>query len=401
MSLLNDKKRVSLTIIFLIIIFLSTVVFSEDDTEKKKFDTDSFIDKQLENLNLDELQNILEDITNNSDNEFNKIDIKKYVSSLIKGEQIISANDILEGILKSVFKEFSNNLNLLIQLLVLSIICALLTNLHSSFEKDTVGQLAFYVCYIIIISIILKSFIGAMNVGSTTIDRMVDFMQALFPLLITLLALMGGITSSALLQPIIVSSLNAVGAIIQNIVLPLIFFSTIIAIVNNLSNKIQISKLSGLLKQIVVVTLGISFTVFIGIMSIHGAAASKLDGVSIRTAKFAIDNFIPIVGKFLSDSVDTVIGYSMVLKNAVGLVGLLALFTICIIPAIKIASLIFLYKIIGAVIEPIADEKIVNCLNEISKSLILILAAVLSVVLMFFITTTIIIGTGNATVMMR
>lgn len=401
MFLLNDKKRVSLTIIFLIIIFLSTVVFSEDDTKRSEIDTDSFIDKQLENLNLDELQNILEDISNNSDNEFNKIDIKKYVSSLIKGEQIISADDILEGILKSVFKEFSNNLNLLIQLLVLSIICALLTNLHSSFEKDTVGQLAFYVCYIIIISIIIKSFIGAMNVGATTIDRMVDFMQALFPLLITLLALMGGITSSALLQPIIVSSLNAVGAIIQNIVLPLIFFSTIIAIVNNLSNKMQISKLAGLLKQIVVVTLGISFTVFIGIMSIHGAAASKLDGVSIRTAKFAIDNFIPIVGKFLSDSVDTVIGYSMVLKNAVGLVGLLALFTICIIPAIKITSLIFLYKIIGAVIEPIADEKIVNCLNEISKSLILILAAVLSVVLMFFITTTIIIGTGNATVMMR
>src|SRR5699024_11936825 len=89
----------------------------------------------------------------------------------------------------------------------------------------------------------------------------------------------------------------------------------------------------------VITVIGASLTVFIGIMSMYGIA-SKVDGVTVRTAKFAVDKFVPIVGKFLSDAMDTVVGCSAVLKNAVGVIGLFTLFLICIIPIIKIVALI-------------------------------------------------------------
>ena len=129
--------------------------------------------------------------------------------------------------------------------------------------------------------------------------------------------------------------------------------------------------------------------------------SANVDGVTIRTAKFAVDNFIPIIGKFLSDAVETVIGCSSILKNGIGIIGLIALFLICIAPAVKIVVLIFIYKMIAAIIQPVASPNITTCFSEVGKALLLILIGVLSVATMFFITITIIVEAGNTTLMFR
>ena len=188
---------------------------------------------------------------------------------------------------------------------------------------------------------------------------------------------------------------------VKNIILPLIFFGAILNLINYISSKVQIYKLAGLIKQATVVLLGFVMTIFLGIMTIQGVAASSFDGVTARTAKYAVDNLIPIIGGFLSDAVDTIIGCSLLIKNAIGAFGLFFLFIIILFPLIKIVALILIYKLSSAMIEPIADGRIVDSLNDMAKSLILVFVAVLSVAIMFFIVVTIIISTGNITVMMR
>ncbi|NMA03504.1 MAG: stage III sporulation protein AE, partial [Clostridiales bacterium] len=180
-----------------------------------------------------------------------------------------------------------------------------------------------------------------------------------------------------------------------------IFFSAVLAIINNLSSRIQITKLSGLLKQSAMVILGFVLTTFVGIISIQGVATSTVDGVTIRTAKFAIDKFIPVAGKFLSDAMDTIIGYSLLLKNSIGVMGLIVIFIICLIPTVKIVALVTIYKLCSAITEPIAQSQLADCLNHMSNSLVLIFATISSVAVMFFITITIIVGAGNITMMIR
>lgn len=393
------KKNVFI-IVLLTILLIPSIAFSDDD-KNSGIKTEDYLNDQLEKLDLNNLENIIRDINISNKEYLPELNIKKIINSLVSGENFLKGDMLLKAIFKSLFSDVLSNSELLIQILILSIICAILNNLQNAFENNTISNLAHYICYIIIISIVIKSFSMAMEIGIVAIDKMVNFMQALLPVLITLLVLMGGITSSALLHPIIVTSVSVISNIMKDVVFPMIFFSAVIGIINNITKKVQIGKLSSLMKQTSIVIIGISTTVFLGIMSVQGAAASKLDGVSIRTAKFAVDNFIPIVGKFLSDSMDTVIGYSMVLKNAIGVVGLIVLFVICLIPVIKIISLIFIYKLTAALVQPISDDRITDCLGEISKSLTLILATVLSVVLMFFITINIIVGAGVATIMLR
>ena len=215
-----------------------------------------------------------------------------------------------------------------------------------------------------------------------------------------MLTAVGGPNTKLLFHPIVIGTVNIIGTLVKDFIFPLILFSFIIGIISNISYKIQFSKLTELIRQIIIVVVSASLTVFIGIITMYGLSA-KIDGVTIRTAKFAVDNFIPIIGKFLSDAVETVVGCSAILKNGIGMIGLMSLLLICITPAIKIVVLLFVYKGIAALIQPIASTSITNCFTEVGKALLLILVGILSVATMFFITITIIVEAGNATLMFR
>ncbi|MGF7057001.1 stage III sporulation protein AE [Brassicibacter mesophilus] len=394
------KRKTLIIFIITIITFVPCIAYSYDGDDEN-LSLDNLIEQQIDNLKIEELERLVKDISRTTDDILPEIDFKEFMVSLIKGEKVLEGKDLVNGIFKLVFREVIANSSLLVKLLVLSIICSVLMNLQSAFEKDTVGELAFYVCYLVLTSIAIKSFIMAMDIAKSAINDMVILMQVLLPTLLTLLLAVGGITSSALFRPIILGAVSVVSTLMRDIILPMIFFGAIVGIVSKISSRIQISRLSGLIRQISTGIIGVVLTIFIGIISIQGVTSSKVDGVTIRTAKFAVDKFVPIVGKFLSDAMETVVGCSMILKNAVGVIGMIALFLICIIPVMKIISLIIVYKLTSAVIEPIANNRIVDCLGEISKSLIMLLATVSAVGVMFFIAVTIIIGAGNITVMLR
>src|SRR5699024_5036299 len=392
------RKIKVIIILFLMITVCPVTVHGVGEDNSLDVQQD-YIEEQLNNLNIEEMERIIKEEPEVFE-YFSDISVKDFIQSLLKGENVLDVKNIFKGIMSIFFAEVIENLNILIQIIVITIICALLINLQGAFEKESVGEIALFACYIILASLVIKTFVLCIELGQNTVNRMVDFMQIILPILFTLLVAIGGATTKLLFNPVIIGIINLISIAIKNFVFPLIFFSFIIGIISKMSSKIQFSKLSELLRQIVVIVISISMVIFIGVMSIYGVGA-KIDGVSIRTAKFAVDNFVPIIGKFLSDAVETVVGCSAVLKYAIGLVGVFSIFLICIVPTLKIIALIFMYKIAVVVIEPIADKNVVSFFEEVSKSLLLILVSILAVATMFFITISIIIEARNATLMLR
>ncbi|QZY57478.1 stage III sporulation protein AE [Crassaminicella profunda] len=387
--------------IILLFVFNTNSIYAIDTENKIENMSDELILKQLENINMNPLEDVIKNLNNHTDDYFPKIHLKEMMFSLIKGEETFTLKDLFNGLIKSIFKETIANSSLLAKLIVLSMLCAFLHNLSSAFASDAVGKLAYTACYLVIIAIAIKSFSIATTIGIDTIDEMVSFMQALLPILLTLLMSMGAITSTAMFQPVIVASVSIVSTLMKDVILPIIFFSVILSIVDNFSSKIHISKLASLLKQICIVLIGFILTIFTGIITIQGVTASTADGVTIRTAKFAVDRFIPVVGSFISEAFDTILGCSLLIKNAVGALGIIILAIIIAMPLLKILTLIFIYKLTTAIIEPITETQLVTCLNDMSNAMVLILGTVISVAIMFFFTVTMIVGAGNVTLMMR
>ena len=384
-------KKIYILFILCMLMFGSNVYAEELDL--------FIIDEQIDALNIGELEKIVEDTI--KENEIlPQFNVREFLINLVKGNVSLSLKDIGKGLYQIFFKEIRTSLILLTKILVITLISSILTNLQSTFENTSVSELANYISYVLIAILVISSFNQVMDLAKGTIDKMVGFMQAILPVLLTLLTAASGPNTKILFHPMIIMTVNLIGILIKTIILPLIFFSFIISIISNISSRAEFSKLSELGRQVITLIITGALTLFIGIITIYGLG-TKIDGITIRTAKFAIDKFIPIVGGFLSDAVDAVVGCSAILKNGLGFIGLLVLLFICILPVIKIIVLLFTYKIITVVIQPIGSPNLVEFFNQVGKSLLLILVSLISTGTMFFITITIIVEAGNSLLMLR
>lgn len=381
-------------LIIIFVIFLISI-----DGSYCEEDSFSIIDEQINKLNTEELEDILKDINDESD-LLPELSIKDFLIKLIKGEISLDMKDIGRYLGNVFFNELRTSLSLLSKILVITLISSILTNLQSTFENNSISQLANYITYALIGILVISSFSQIMDLAKSTVDKMVDFMQIILPILLTLLTAVSGPNTRILFHPMILVSVNLIGVLIKTIIFPLIYFSFIISVVSNISNRIEFSKLSDIGRQVITFIITGAFTLFIGIITIYGLG-TKIDGLTIRTAKFAVDKFIPIVGGFLSDAVDAVVGGSAILKNGLGFIGLFVLLFICILPVIKIVVLLFVYRIISVVLQPIGSKNLVEFFNQVSKSLLLILISLISAGTMFFITITIIVEAGNNLLMLR
>ena len=104
-------------------------------------------------------------------------------------------------------------------------------------------------------------------------------------------------------------------------------------------------------------------TLFVTVLTLERSFTATVDGVTAKTTKAAVSTLIPVVGKILGDATDAVIGCAGILKNAVGFVGIIVIFGICLLPIIKLTILTITYYLASAICQPIADTKIVNLLR--------------------------------------
>ncbi len=370
--------------------------------ENEYDETNSIINEQLE---TDDTKSITESVkkyyTKDSEKLFPEFNPEKIITSAVKGDFDFSISGIVNRIVKYLLEEVFLNVDILIKIIILAIICAILKNLQNSFLSESVGELAFFVCYIVIVSVLMVSFSTAMSMCVSIIDNMVSFMHSIIPLLISLLISTGNLSSAGVFQPILIMLVEIGATVIKNFFIPLIFFITVLNIVNNISDKVQLTKLSGFIKQICTWGIGLMLTVFIAVVSIQGTMGAVVDGVTSKTAKFALGTFIPVVGKYLADAADTVVGCTLVIKNASGLIAMIGIIVICLAPLLKILALVILYKLASAVVEPISDKKITNCLSDMANSLVFLLGITAAVSVMFLIAITVVISTTNLSTMIR
>ncbi|ARC85236.1 stage III sporulation protein AE [Clostridium argentinense CDC 2741] len=331
----------------------------------------------------------------------NNMNPKEFVKNYIKnGDSGLSMKELFKYFSTYAFKEVLVAFKLVGSLIIVAIVCALLNNLQNAFSNESLTSIAYFACYSVMIILIVKGFYIGVTLARDAIMEMSNFIAALFPILMMLLASVGGFVEATLMDPIIMG-ISSVGArFYATVLIPVICMSFVLEFVNNISDDYKVNNLSNLLRKSALWIQGIFMTVFIAIITIRSIAAKSLDLVTMKTAKFAVDSFIPVVGKTLSDAISTVAGYTVLLKNAISSIGLIVIIVIMLLPIIKILIMAFIYKLTAALIEPISDKKVVSVIDSAGNSLIMINSCIISVSIMFFIMITIVASTGKSIIML-
>ncbi|MGB3974409.1 MAG: stage III sporulation protein AE [Peptococcia bacterium] len=352
-------------------------------------------------LDLTRLEIFLDEVDKDLGEYLPELSLETMINSLKQGKLDLATKDILSGLKRYFFHEVTLNFSLLGKLLIIAVICAVLQNMQAAFEKGTVAKLAYFVCYLAIITLAINSFHVAVAAGLSAINKMTGFMQLLLPILLVVLTAMGNLTSVALFQPFLMAFLSFLGFLTKTIIFPLIYLTVVLSIVNHISENFKVTKLTGLVKQFTKVGLGLTLTLFIGVITVEGVAGGVVDGVSLRTAKFVTGAFVPVAGSMFADALDAVIGGSILLKNVLGITGVIILALLVLFPVIKILVIALIYRVAAALIQLLGDSMLAETLDDLAGSLLLSFAAVLTVGIMFFLAITALVATANFTLMLR
>jgi stage III sporulation protein AE len=343
------------------------------------------IGSQLGNLDFSSLDNILADMTDSQKNIFGSGNFLDKVKMLLDGRFDNTYDNFFEYIINLLFDDVLEILPSLCMIVAISIVCSFLGGMSSS-ENKGVSHLIYFICFGVVVVMILSSTKGLVNDVSQVLNVLKVQMDVIFPIILTLITSIGSVVTVSVFQPAIALLSAGIMNIFNAVMIPIFLFSIIFCVVGNMSNSIKLDKCSKFCSSLFKWIIGVIFTVFIAFLSIQGITAASVDGISIRTAKFALKSYIPLLGGYLSDGFNLIVASSVLIKNAVGATGLILMIVTIIVPVIKIGIYSLGLKLVAAIVEPLSDNKIANFLYGVSKSLNMLIACVVGVGFMYLTT---------------
>lgn len=277
-------------IIFIIMsLAIHTNVYATDNS----YNTD-ILEEQVDNLDI---YSIIEESNKYTEEVYEDLDMKEVLNSAISGE--IDNNLILKAIVKLFGEEVRNSINLIGSILVIIIIHAIIRAMTDGLENKGIGQITYYVQYILIITITMTNFMQIVNSVKDSINNLLVFINSIIPILMSLMLATGSVTSVSMIQPILLFLITFIGNLINTLIIPILLIGTTLGIISKISSKVQVDKLAKVMKSGTVWILGFVLTLFVGILSLEGNLTAGVDGITAKTAKVAVSSFVPVVGKIL------------------------------------------------------------------------------------------------------
>ena len=344
-------------------------------------------DLAMENsqLEYDEIQDVIDHILS-KDNQFS---FSEYISDLISGKEIFSYTEVINKSKEGVVIELKSNTGNFTALIAIAIIAAVFTNLSAAFKNNQVADTGFYITYLLLFTILTSSFVAASKIAVTTLTSIFDFMKVLIPSYIMALAFSTGVTTSYVFYQSTLFLISFIDFLLLKIIIPMINIHFIITIADNLSKEDKLSKLSELLSQGVSWSLKSVLTLVIGLNATQGLISPVLDRVK-RTGILKTAEAIPGIGDILGGVTESVLSASILLKNAIGIAGVVVIMVVCAVPLLKLGVTTLIYKISSAFVQPISDKRLINCISATANAAGLLLHTVFVAVVLFVITITII-----------
>ena len=320
------------------------------------------------------LENVTITFGSSSNAVIHGLDFKNLVWQAVRGELVLTPQTIVQGLLDSLLCEVSGLLSMLRHMLVIAVIGAVFRELSAAFKHKSAAEFGFYAQYLAILSVLFSSFTLCLGIMRSLIDELCAFMLSAQPVFSGLSVLGGNPSAAAVSAPILLTAINAVSTGIRNAIIPVISLTAVLQIVNGLSERAMLTKLTDLLRGGVQWALRMAAVFFVGLLALRRAASPALDTAVTKTAKLAV-NAIPVVGAALSGAVDMVAAWTGVVRGGLTTATMIALALYCAAPLARLAVFTFMYKLTAGLMQPIADPRAVKAVDAAGNFAGLILGA--------------------------
>lgn len=311
------------------------------------------------------------------------ISFSELVGRLVGGDVQGVAENLKDYLLDQLFYEIKSNKAMLVQMLGIVFISAVFTNFSMAFSKTFVAETGFYLTYMVLFSLLLTSFMTAGQMAAELMGNMLKFMSALVPVFCLSVTLTGNIQTGIWYQQAMVTGITLTEWLVSRFILTLIHMYVLISLVNQLSKEDSLSKCADLMKTIAEWSLKTVLGVILGLNFIQSLVMPAFDSLKNGWAA-RITSAVPGVGDAMGAAMQTVIGSAVLIKNGVGTAGLIVLAVLFLIPTVKLAAIVLMYQVTQAIVQPVADKRMLACLHSVAEGVLLLLKVQGTVFILFF-----------------
>ena len=336
---------------------------------------------------MEEVQQAVDELL--EDRSFSLTDI---VEKLIKGEILLNKETVVI-ILREIFVEqFAREKTIILQILLLVLVATVFTNFTNMFENGQIGEICFYVIYLLLFVLIMESFQEMSSQLESNLRAVVAFMQGLAPAYFLAVAASNGASTAAVFYQMVLFLVWLIQWLMITFVLPAANLSVLLNMVNHLSREDLLSKLSDLLHTLVDWSLKTMLGVVAGMQIVQTLVAPVIDSLK-RSAIGRTASALPGVGNAFNAVTEIVVTAAVLVRNCLGVAFVIVLAIWGLTPLIQYGLMSFIYRLMSALAQPVSDSRMVGCLSIMGDGCALLLRILLTTQILCMVTIVILAAT--------
>ena len=337
----------------------------EENGEAKE--TSGLSEELLGEMDFTDVQKMLDDMLGDS-----SFSLSEAVKGLMSGEQVFSKETVQEFLRGLFFSRLEQEKSLLVKCLILILMAAVFSNFSAVFENGQIGEISFYVVYLLLFMLLMDSFLGMSNSLSQTLSWMTEFMKGLSPAYFMAVAASSGASTAALFYEGVLLLVWLIQWGLLSFFLPGVNLYVLISLVNHLSREEMLGKLAELLKTAVEWGLKTLLSFMAGLQIVRSLVSPVIDALK-RTALGKTAGALPGIGNAVNMVTELVLTSAVLERNCLGAAFLAILFLSAAEPVLHYGAMSLSYRFLAAVSQPVSDRRMVECLSTLGEGCALLL----------------------------
>ena len=334
-------------------IFLMVLLFGFSfDTEAKAEQKEEWQNE----LSLEQADLSLQENTKQS------FSLQQYVTDVMDGTADFSFGAIVDCICEQVTGQWDAQKKTILHILALSVFAGIFVKFAGTIGDGDLGETGFFVVFLLLFSLVLSGFLGVYSVAEKALENLIGFMKALIPSFSLTLCYGGKMQSSLAFYEAMLLAMGLLSMAMKYFLMPGVEIYFFLSVINQMAGH-RFSKMVDLIGSILRMSIRILFAAMIGYQGIQGLLVPVMDRVR-NNAVWNVAKGMPGVGNTAGSVMDTVYGSGLLIKSAVGVGGVIAIVILCLYPMMKVFLFTFLYRVAGAVAQPVSDHRIVMVLQS-------------------------------------
>lgn len=274
--------------------------------------------------------------------------------------------------------------------------CALLGTLKNSFGEKPLKSVFDTVCALCIAVAVLTPVSQCLVQSCETIKQAGNFSLMFLPVFTGLVTASGHPASAVVFQGLMLTVSQGMISIASTTFVPMVSIYLAFCVVGSVAPGIHIEGLANFVKKIVVWGLTLCVTVFVGILTVQSLISNAADSVTVKTAKFVVGSFVPVVGGAISDALNTVVGCANLVKTATGAYAIIAFLLAFLPPVLECLFWMLALDLSVAGAEILGITGMSGLLKSVKEAVSIILALVTTCALALIVSTSLMLLLGSA-----